>query len=96
MYFPPSTIQRYLNPSFENNSNTNSIGAFLLSAIGPYVSYLKAEEPDRCMDEDPLVMFAGRRRECILHLSFPEEDLTCTLHFHLQFDLISSRRKEDT
>src|SRR5271170_5148669 len=35
-YFPPSTIQRYRNPNFENNSNTNSIGAFRLNAIGPY------------------------------------------------------------
>ena len=57
--------------------------------------HISAVEPDRCTDGDPLEIFVRHHRECILHLNFHEEDLMCTSHFRLQFDLISKFRKED-
>src|SRR5271170_352271 len=89
-YFPPSTIQRYRNPNFENNSNTSSIGAFRLNAIGPCCQKSRLREAlDRYKVVNPFAGEADSSRQRNIHRRYSRAgDLAYTTRSHLRFDLL--------
>src|SRR5436190_12840562 len=83
-------MQRYRNPNFEKSSNTNSIGAFLLNAIGPYISQIRSSQeiPDRCKTADLFVQAIDPRPQRYIHRPYSHAmDQKCTTFPLPRFDL---------